>query len=346
MDLSRLVGVAPSTISRVLNNRDRVAEETRKKVFDIIQATGYKFSHSASALAKQRQDTIGLLHELETEQEYLNYYGAMFIQMVSMAMFEEGFRLAITSLPRDATVDEIQQHSFARAISFDGLIIDHHHIRGGLGRLLDSFGVPTILVNPQELYESNAVLLDDVKVGKKATGHLIEHGHRRIGFIQTFGHYRPMTVRHHSEEDRYQGYLRAMNDADLSAFRKFDDFVDPTRDDENTCVGHFHRWIQKEKITAVSVQTTRAACRVENACIRLGLRVPQDISMIACDFMPTAEYALVPITCCRFNRETMARVATKMILELVREGKEIIPSRYVDSDMVPGESIAPPGEKG
>lgn len=336
MDLSKLAGVAPATISRVLNNHKSVSPETRQRVFDVIKSTGYRYSHSASALAKQRNDTICMIYEFEAEH---NYMGAMVTQGVSMELTKADYRLAMVGLPSDVTVAEIEQLPVARSLSYDGIIINHHHVQGNITPLLRDLGLPYVMVNPQELTQENAILLDDVKAGKEATQYLLERGHRRIGYIEKFPIMRQVTTAHHSQGDRFQGYVHAMGEAGLPIPQKFDLSLDKPSFEEEKYVRHFKQWTEHEKITAVVVYSARPACRVLNACTKLGYRVPEDMSIISCDFDPATQFVLAPVTCCRFDREKIGKTASGLILDLVENQEDTFKSIYAESDFIEGKSV-------
>src|SRR5687768_3527951 len=95
IDIARLVGVAPSTVSRVLNRAGGFSKQTERRVLEAVSATGYKPSSAASSLSRQKHETIGLITEIESD---VSYYGPQLIRGISVALSKSSRRLAMDAV--------------------------------------------------------------------------------------------------------------------------------------------------------------------------------------------------------------------------------------------------------
>jgi DNA-binding LacI/PurR family transcriptional regulator len=327
VDVARLAGVAHATVSRVINNPAIVTPNTREKVLNAIRVTGYKPSSSARMLVRRTYETIGLIFE----KEHLNtFHGARLIEGVTEKLSESGHRLAMGMIKWRTPAVQIEQLPLLRTHSVDGLILDVAQIAGDLDVVVSRLGLPYVYINPSGGRPYNTIKPDDGAAASLATQYLIDHGHRRIGYIPCYSN-----QTHGSQEDRMKGYVDTLLRANLQPIPLWDRpiekiYVDGD-DDYTQRLRIFH---DQYGCTGIVNYTSGEALRMLFACYRLGLKVPEDIALIGCDFSPSITDAPVSIPTIHLDRMKMGQMAVDMLLERIRNPNRDIPSVFFKGILV------------
>ncbi len=331
VEVARLAGVAHATVSRVVNNPDIVAPDTREKVLKAIRATGYKPSSSARMLVKQKHETVGLIFERE---HIKTYYGACLIEGVSETLARTGQRLAMAMVNWHSRVEEIEDLPLLRTVSVDGLILDIHALEGDQDAVVARLGLPYININPFGYRPYNTIMPDHVSGARDATQYLIDRGHRKIAYIPS-----PGQNLHCSQPDRMKGYAEAMIKAGLQPIPLWDVPLTAVANPVEDYITRTKLFKEKYGCTAVVAYNAIEAPRVLYACYRLGLQVPQDFSIVACDYDPVMQVLPVEITCYHFDRTAMGKRAVEMLNQRIKNPEMDIPSINLNSTLVEGNSV-------
>jgi LacI family transcriptional regulator/LacI family repressor for deo operon, udp, cdd, tsx, nupC, and nupG len=179
-----------------------------------------------------------------------------------------------------------------------------------------SAGLPLVLLNNQadQLADSiHSVTVDDRTGAQLAASHLIELGHRQIGCIG-------VASRAASNQRRHLGYLDALAAAGLPADDRFvitaaSMAADP---DADLVAGRtLLPQLLADAVSAVVCYNDMVAIGALMACRQLGLRVPEDISIVGFDDIAFARYTVPELTTVRQPREEMGRVAMQILLSLL-----------------------------
>jgi DNA-binding LacI/PurR family transcriptional regulator len=333
VEVARLAGVAHATVSRVVNNPGIVSSDTREKVLKAIRATGYKPSSSARMLVRQKHETVGLIFERE---HIKTYYGSCLIEGVSETLAATGQRLAMAMVNWHSRVEEIENLPLLRTVSVDGLILDIHALEGDQDAVVARLGLPYININPSGYRPYNTIMPDDVLVARNATHYLIERGHRKIAYIPG-----PGTVTHSSQANRMKGYAEAMVKAGLSPIPLWDKPLEKEEYPVEDYLSRTRLFKEKYACTAMVAYDATEAPRILYAGYQLGLRIPQDFSLVACDYDPVIRVLPVEITCFHFDRTAMGKRAVQMLDQRIKTSGEDIPSICLDSTLIEGKSVVP-----
>ncbi len=177
VDVSRALGLAPSTVSNAIHGKRQVSEATRRRVLEACAAMGYEASPVARALRAGRSFSIGVLLP-----EFSNPVFSDIIRGVEEGLADE----SITVLLSNTDGDERRQLSALQAFlrrQVDGLILISQQFPPDLVELLAG-GPPTVLINRRDAaLDLDYVGIDNVGAVEAAVGHLAERKHRRIGFV-------------------------------------------------------------------------------------------------------------------------------------------------------------------
>lgn len=281
LEVAKLAGVSPSTVSRVTNNSSIVKVSTREKVQDAMKKLGYQPNSAAQSLSSKRSNTLGMVVAMLDGP----FYGPM-ISGVESVLRAHGKHLIIASGSGTA-VGEEEAVEFLLNRQVDGLIL----LTDGLGaRYLEDLSkrLPIYMINQtvESLSERN-VLLDDVDGGYKATRYLIERGHTEIACIggQEFKH---------DANDRVKGYKLALREAGLAVLD--DRIVRTSFEVQGGIDGMEKLKALGTKFTALVVGNDESALGVYAWATEHGINIPNDLSIVGYDDILMARYLNPPLT--------------------------------------------------
>ena len=204
-DVAEHAGVGVGTVSRVLNENPSVSDATRRKVLAAIETLDYIPNPIARRLSLRKSLAIAVIVPFFTRPVFTER-----LRGVEYALADSEYDLILfnveTTTKRDTYFQDVPRRE-----RFDGLLVVSLSPRNGEVEHFLEAGVPTVLVDARHPGLSR-VVIDDVAGGRLATQHLIELGHRRIGFV---GDQLENPFNFVSSRDRYEGYRQALAQAGI-----------------------------------------------------------------------------------------------------------------------------------
>jgi LacI family transcriptional regulator len=204
-DVSKLAGVSIKTVSRVLNKEKYVREETRARVDAAMAALKFSPSLAARSLAGRRSFQIALIYD-----NHSPFYIHQIQEGVWAQCREQGVRMLaqpadVASPTLAAEVGGLIDETHVDGIILSSPVTDAPEVLAEL----EARGIPFVRISPGTNHAmTSSVFMDDVQAADDMTTHLINHGHRRIGFI--IGH-----PNHMASDQRLFGYRRALDRAGI-----------------------------------------------------------------------------------------------------------------------------------
>ena len=266
-DVAALAGVSTATVSRALSGLGSVSPRTREKVLRAAQELKYIASPSASSLASGRMSTVGVVTPYISRWFFAEVLNGIEHVLQSarfdLVLYIDNDGRLFQSLPMKRRVD---------AVLFLTLPSDTPDVAGvaSLGIPVGSLGV--------EIPGFSSVKIDDVEGAKLAVNHLLGLGHRRIGMVTLES---ASAFNFSTPQDRTDGYRQALRAAgikfDPSLVVKGHSSIEGGREAATTLLGMANR------PTALFVQSDEMAMGVLQTLRRVGLRCPEDISVIGFD---------------------------------------------------------------
>ena len=312
-DVAKKAGVSIKTVSRVMNQEAGVHPETREHVLKVMAVLKYRPKLSARSLAGARSFVIVLL-----------YYdpSAAFVagvqQGATLRCREAGYHLVVESMHNDAADIGQQVSRMISTLQPDGMILtpplcDNRQV---LKALQDS-GTPCVLVSPaRDIRDQPSVRMDEARAAEEITNLIISLGHERIAFIKGATDQAASLL-------RYQGYLRAMKNHAITVDKELVHQGDFTF--ASGVEAAHHLLSRSVRPSAVFASNDDMALGVLAAAQRLGLAVPDDLSIAGFDDSPASSLVWPPLTTVRQPIAQMARVAVDMLIAANRNDAELIP---------------------
>jgi LacI family transcriptional regulator len=279
------------TVSRVLNDRPDVSDDTRQRVRTVIAELGYSPNIIARSLIQGRSHTIGVVGY------GLGYYGpSRTLTGVERQANELGYSLLLSLLrePEASTGESILPNLLMRKV--DGIIwavpeIGQH--RAALLDVIQPISVPVVFINMQPVPDQAVVAIDNFNAGRQATLHLLARGFRKVAIITGPEDW-------WESRQREAGWRSAMleagrvDESGLTRLKATGDWYPASGDHGLEQLIH-----HDPEIDAVFAFNDPMALGALKAAQRLGRRVPQDLAVIGFDDIPEAGYFYPALTTLR-----------------------------------------------
>jgi LacI family transcriptional regulator len=318
-DVARAAGVSQPTVSRALRGDPRVAPATRDRVLDAARELGYVASARGRSLSTRRTDRIGVVVEDLDNPFYLELLDELHDRL-ELA----GVRMIVFT-PRH---DDPQGHERLVDGSIDGVVLTTTFLDSPLPGLLRERGFPTVLLN--RVVDGDGFTtcsVDNVRGGGLAARALLDAGHREIAAI--FGPLETSTGR--DRERGVRAELRAQG-VRLAGLRRGGYTYETGHAGALELLGGVAR------PTALLCGNDVIALGALNACHRLGLRVPEHVSVVGFDDIAMADWDLYRLTTVRQDLRRMAQIAVELVLEPPEEPTRIV----LPSALVRRATVGPP----
>jgi len=310
-DIAAELGISATTVSRSLKDDVRISKEVRERVKKLARKMGYRPNLMAKSLVSNRTDTIGFLVD--------NLSWSFFSELaenIQNAAEKHGYSVLIYSSQKSAERERAGCESFlSRGI--DGLLVFATEDPANVPFYdeLSQMAIPVVFFNHFNHMNVNCVTTDDYDGARKAMKHLRDLGHTRIGYI---GSKEDSSVK----RQRYGAYKDAM--AELGAAGGMD-WIALEEDDPlygyRVAKTWYGRGGSKEKPTALFVQNDMLAFGVCRAIAELGLRVPEDVSVVGYDDLGVCQFLHPPLTTVKIPLKQLAESAIRFLLERIDADK-------------------------
>ncbi len=299
-EVAETAHVSIATVSRVLNNPQKVSAKTRQAVLSAIDKIGFVPRAEARARAIKENRRIGVIAPFITAPSFVQR-----LRGVVTALMNTSYELVIY------TVDSSDRlHGYLAKLplthSLDGLIIMSLPFSEDEANRLIEHGVETVLIEyPQTMFST--VEIDDVAGGRMAAQYLLEKGHRRIAFM---GDTDLPEYAIHPVSRRLAGFRLRLEEAGLSLPPE-QVILTPYSQEQARQAAH-ELLNLAEPPTAIFSATDLQAFGVLKAAREMGLKIPGDLAIIGFDDLDMAEY--VGLTTVRQHLDDSGRIAVELLL--------------------------------
>jgi LacI family transcriptional regulator len=304
--IAKELDVSISTVSKSLRDSSEISEDTRLKVQAFAKLYNYKPNNIALSLKNQRTKTIGIIIP-----EIVHHFFATVISGIEQIANENGYTVIVCLSNESFTKEVINMEMLANG-SIDGFIIslsketqfkgDFHHITEVMNQ-----GMPVVMFDriTNEIY-CDKVIIDDKHAAYDAMQMLIDKGKKKIALVTTEDYVSVGKL-------RTDGYTKALLDNDLV----FDDKLIIKIEDIENCEIKIGKLIEDKAIDAILAVNELFAVTIIKMASKKGLKVPEDLSVIAFTDGIISQYSTPTITTVSQNGIKMGQKAAKMLIERI-----------------------------
>ncbi len=324
-DIARLSGVSRSTVSRVINAEVNVKEGTRQKVQEVINSYNFQPNLAARGLVTGRTNVIGVVIPASVAVVFTDPYFPQLLQGISALCNTRDYSVMLW-----LAEPEFERRMISRILHnglVDGVVVASIAMDDPIIQSLIESKMPFILIGRHPTEDVNYLDVDNVQAGRKATMHLVRLGYKRIATItgkqsQVAGY------------DRYQGYVKALQDSDHPVKPELVAEGDFT---EESGYKGMQRLL-KYKPDAVFVASDMMAFGAMRALRDANLRIPEDVAVVGFDDIPASSKTIPPLTTVRQAIVQMGSLAVDVLINIIETGTKTTQKVIMDTELVVRES--------
>lgn len=317
-DVARLAGVSQPTVSRALRDNAKVSAETKQRVREAASALGYAPNAIGRALSVGRSTRVGLVVTDLNNQFYSHVIAPMHQELERL-----GYELVL--LTESSETGPVAEHIVANGLC--GAVLATTTVDSVLPVRLHDRRVPFVYFNrTSQGVDADSVTVDpEPGVGEMVRA-IAEHGHRKVGAI--FG------PRNTSTGEERESVFRGFFDEHGISLARGDVLHGPF-DFETGYVGARTLLDRADPPSLIVCGNDVVALGALNAAAELGVPVPEQVSVVGFDDLPTSRWALVQLSTVAYDLDAMSRKAARLIVSRVEGGPDapptaaVLPTRYV-----------------
>jgi DNA-binding LacI/PurR family transcriptional regulator len=326
--VARLAGVSRATVSRVVNDSPRVSSDVRRSVETAIDHLGYIPNRAARSLVTRRSDSIAVVITEPAGRLFTDPFFPRLIRGVSAALTARDLQLVL--LMPDSAADESRTARYLTAGHVDGVLLGSLHGEDPLPGQLAASGIPVVLVGrPPRDADVTYVDVDNEEGARRATGHLISQGRRRVATIAG-----PADMA--AGNDRLAGYRDALADAAIPVDKALLATADFTY--EGGVAAMERLLAARPNLDAVFCASDLMAAGALAVLISAGRRVPEDVAVVGFDDSPIAATSRPPLTSVRQPIEEMGREMVNLLLDLIAHNDRVARRVVLATELILRES--------
>jgi LacI family transcriptional regulator len=331
VEVAAEAGVSFGTVSRVINNDIHVKPETRERVLETMERLHFVANRQARSLAGGKSNIIGML----VPDMGTGYIGEI-IRGIDSELGVAGYDMMLYTTHRTAAKEASYVANLAQNM-VDGLLLVLPRNPADYTGALTRRKFPFVLIDHQGTgKDCPAVGATNWQGAYNATDYLIKLGHKRIGFITGW-------LDLGAAVDRLEGYKTALRTNHIS----FDPELvyEGTFDQPDGYTGTKRFLELGNPPTAIFASNDVMAMAAMDAVRERGLRAPEDISILGFDDIPQASRVRPALTTVRQPLEQMGRVATQMLLEILKHPDNKPDRIELPTELIIRDSTAKPKDR-
>ncbi len=327
-DVAALAGVAVKTVSRVLNGHPYVSTETKARVDAAMKELDFRPSVAARILSGAKSNQVALIYD-----NHSPYYMFQIQTGCWEVCKQHGIRLLAQPVDvADPLVGE-QIRGLVTETHVDGIILSSPVTDcDPVLRALEAMDIPFVRISPGTNHAlTSSVFMDDAQAADDMTTHLINHGHRRIGFIK--GH-----PNHMASNDRLAGYFRALDRAGIAFEAAL--VAEGEFDFESGARAAAEFLDMADRPTAIFASNDDMAAGVLAVAHDRNIDLPSELSVAGFDDTTLARTVWPPLTTIHQPMAELAQTAAEILIA----GGDIN-HRRLPHQLIERASVAPPARK-
>lgn len=332
-DIAQMAGVSRGTVSRVLNNHPAVSPDTRQRVQSVINQVNYRPNFSARHMRTDSSNLVGF--GFITDEVITTPYAVDLIRGAQDALWARGKVMLVVNAGYDTQMTEAGLEALLER-RVEGIIYAAmYHRAVDLPQISSqaSIVLANCFVEDRSL---PSVVPDEVSGGYAATRHLLEKGHRRIGFINLGATNWDVPPPLPASNGRLEGYKQALAEYDIPFDPSLLAYTNQTPEHNYLLSLDIMRLPQPP--TAIFCGNDRTALGCYGALSDLGLRVPDDVAVVGFDnFKDISDGLWPPLTTVQLPHYEMGRWAVEFLMSA--GGAPLEPVQHqVECSLVPRTS--------
>lgn len=314
-DIAKMAGVSKSTVSRALKNDSRVKEATKNKIIKLARKYNYKPNKVAQALAEKQTKIIAVILP-SAPRSVSDPFFLEFLHGVNNTAYQQGYSLTIPPVEK-GNFDSFKKIN--ENLNVDGVILTEPLLDDPRISYLKQNNIPFVFNGNPMLADDTAWVDTDNQLGAyQAVNYLIKKGHHRIAAVTG-----PLSLV--AGKYRLEGYYQALKDNKIEINK---DWIFESDFTEKGAYLTAKNLIKKhQQITAVFAANDLMALGIIKSLKDAGIKIPEDLSLIAFDSIKLGEYIDPPLTTVKNTSLEKGEKAVELLIKIIEAQK--ITSRQI-----------------
>lgn len=320
-DIAKAAGVSVNTVSRALNGKPDVNQETKQKIVEVARKLGYVSNKSALSLKRQKSYIVGVVIE-----DNANPFWAEVLKGVEVTAKSYGYHVILVNTARNyETESEGIKMLIERRV--DGLLISPVQEKYDDILNLKRYEIPFVIMGRHiEGLDVPMVYDDGIRGGRIVTNYLIEKGCKKIAFVGAQSY-------NTASSERCKGYRQALEEHKISIEENL------IKTEGIEIDGGYSSIMQLVKahvdFDGVFVYNDLMALGVIKALKELKIKIPQDVKVVGYDDISYSSFICPSLTTMRMKKFEIGEIAFKMLFDSNEQNKDEV---VLHSDLVIRES--------
>lgn len=317
-DIANKTGVACSTVSRVINGKGSISQETKDKIYKAMKELNYYPNSLARNLANGSTTALGLVIDANDEKTFSNTFFNRSIFAIEKISQKHDYSLLITNYSSSSGTLNIEKLIYEKRV--DGLLIPPSVLSKEVTEILNKSNFPFIVLGQIPQYKCKCSWVDiDNKTGSAlGVEHLIQNKYMNIAFVcnnssTTFG------------SKRIEGYKDTLKDYNIEVN---DNLIIKCNDETDDCYQKVLKLLKSNiKVDAFICSNNILAFNSIKAAKDAGLSIPQDVGIVTFDNYPIAEFTDPALTAIDVDTYALGEQATTLLLKKIN--KEVVSDQHI-----------------
>lgn len=296
VDVAKLAGVTPTTVSRVINNRGYISEKTKNKVHEAMEQLGYQPNEIARSLTKQKSNTIGII-----VPHISHPYFAKLISNLENEAAKKDYKIILCN-SKEKAEKEKQYLDMCKSNRVAGIILCSGNVESNK---INTGDIPVVLLERNFEEGKLGIQCDNYQGGKLVTEHLIECGCKKVL------HFSGVIDEEMPADNREKAFIDTCIKNSVKYYiKKFDintynqmDYYEAIKDTIT----------EIKEIDGIFASSDLIAAQVIQVCNELNIRIPQDIKLVGFDDVEISKLTTPTITTIHQPIKEMAKLAVELI---------------------------------
>lgn len=296
VDVAKLAGVTPTTVSRVINNRGYISEKTRNKVYGAMDELGYQPNEIARSLTKQKSNTIGVI-----VPHISHPYFAKLISNLENEASKKDYKIILCN-SKEKAEKEKQYLDMCKSNRVAGIVLCSGNVESNK---INTGDIPVVLLEKNFEEGKLGIQCNNYQGGKLATEHLIECGCKKVL------HFSGVIDEEMPADNREKAFIDTCIKNSVKYYiKKFDintynqmDYYEAIKD----------TIAEVKEIDGIFASSDLIAAQVIQVCNELNIRIPQDIKLVGFDDVEISKLTTPTITTIHQPIKEMSKLAVELI---------------------------------
>lgn len=308
-EIAAMTGVSPAAVSLVLNNKEGVSPETRKRITQVLQENNYvlpkkRKKHAGGTVRLIKYAAHGMI--VEENQGFI----ASIIDQIERECFRNQYHLIMTGCNSDNAEETF---TMVAGNPLDGVILVGSEMNDSIIRMMHQIKAPIVVIdNPMYYEQVDSVVMANEEIAFDAVSYLSKLGYDQIGYFKS-------SIRIANFERREIGYQTALDKLPCKAGVSIS--LTPTLKGAYEDMKAYLQHSSDLLSAAFFADNDTIALGAMKALQEAGFRIPEDISIIGIDDIPFSAINTPSLTTMRISRSTIGKMAVDILLKRIKNNK-------------------------